>query len=92
MEAPITPLEMPLKTITPVEGVVLASKAYKRGQVRDFPRFLLDCITDPIQPRSYGLSCEPDDPGRRRLHPILVSGLVCFGLMFVIFLYFSYCR
>ena len=90
MEAPITPLEMPLKTITPEEGVVLGSNAYKRGQVRDFPTSLLDLITDPIQPRSYKPDADPDDPGRRRLHPLLVSGLLCFGLLFVVFLYFSY--
>jgi hypothetical protein len=72
--------------------VVLAKNAYKRGQVRDLPTSLLDRITDPVQPRSYKPDAEPDDPGRRRLHPILVSGLVCFGLMFVIFLYFSYRR
>jgi hypothetical protein len=47
-------------------------------------------MTDPIQPRSYRTDADPDDPGRRRLHPILVSGIVCFGLMFVIFFYFSY--
>jgi hypothetical protein len=92
MEAPITPVEMPLRTVTPQEGVVLAKKAYKRGQVRDFPTSLLDRITDPVQPRAYRPDAVSDDPGRRRLHPILVSGLVCFGLMFVIFLYFSYWR
>jgi hypothetical protein len=83
---------MPLKTINAEEGVVLIGKAFGRGQVRDFPTCLLDRITDPIQPRSYRTDADPDDPGRRRLHPILVSGFVCFGLMFVIFLYFSYWR
>jgi len=92
MEALITSAEMPLKTISAEEGVVLIGKAFERGQVRDFPTSLLDRITDPIQPRSYRPDADPDDPGRRRLHPILVSGLVCFGLMFVVFLYFSYCR
>jgi len=90
MEAPITLIEMPLKTITSEEGVILAKKAHKRGQVRDFRTSLLDLITDPIQPRSYKPEADPDDPGRRRLHPMLVSGLVCFGLLFAVFVYFSY--
>ena len=92
MEAPNKPIEMPLRTITQEEGVVLARKAFKRGQVRDFQTSLLDLITDPIRQHSYKPDANPDDPGRRRLHPILVSGLVCFGLMLVIFLYFSYWR
>ena len=92
MEAQNTSAEMPLKTISPEEGVVLIRKAFERGQVRDFPTTLLDRITDPIQPRTFRSNADPDDPGRRRLHPILVSGLVCFGLMFVVFLYFSYWR
>ena len=90
MEAPNKPIEMPLKIITQEEGVMYARKAFERGQVRDFSASLLDLITDPIRKYSYKPDANPDDPGRRRLHPILVSGLVCFGLMFVIFLYFSY--
>jgi hypothetical protein len=90
MESETTLAEVPLKTISPEEGVVLIGKAFGRGQVRDYRTWLLDLITDPIQPRSYNSDADPDDPGRRRLHPILVSGIVCFGLMFVIFLYFSY--
>ena len=92
MEAPNTPIEMPLTSITQEEGVALARKVFKRGQLRDFPTSLLDHITDPIQQHSYKPDANPDDPGRRRLHPILVSGLVCFGLMLVTFLYFSYWR
>ena len=72
--------------------MVLIGKAFKRGQVRDFPTCLLDRITDPISHTHTGLMPTPTIPGRRRLHPILVSGLVCFGLMFVMFLYFSYWR
>jgi len=83
---------MPQMTISWEEGVVLIRKAFGRGEVRECPTYLLDRITDPIQPRSYRPDADPDDPGRRRLHPILVSGLVCFGLMFVMFLYFSYWR
>jgi hypothetical protein len=90
MEAHITPAEMPLKAISPEEGVVLIGKAFTRGEVQDYTTCLLDRMTDPIQPRSYRTDADPDDPGRRRLHPILVSGIVCFGLMFVIFFYFSY--
>jgi len=90
MEAPSKPKEMPLKTITPEEGAVYAREAFKRGQVRDFSASLRGLITDPVQQHSYKPDANPDDPGRRRLHPILVSGLVCFGLMFVIFLYFTY--
>jgi hypothetical protein len=90
MEAPNIPIEMPLTIITQEEGVVLARKAFKRGQVRDFSASLLGLITDPVQQHLYKPDANPDDPGRRRLHPILVSGLVCFGLMFVIFLYFTY--
>ena len=92
MEAPNIPIEMPLKTITQEEGVALARKAFKRGQVRDFQTSLLDRITDPVRKYSYKPDANPDDPGRRRLHPILVSGLVCFGLMLAVFLYFSYWR
>jgi hypothetical protein len=90
MEAPNKPKEMPLRTITQEEAVVYAREAFKRGQVRDFSASLLGLITDPVQQHSYKPDANPDDPGRRRLHPILVSGLVCFGLMFVIFLYFTY--
>jgi hypothetical protein len=92
MEAPNMPIEMPLTIITQEEGVTLARKAFKRGQVRDFRTSLLDRITDPIRKYSYKPDANPDDPGRRRLHPILVSGLVCFGLMLAVFLYFSYWR
>ena len=92
MESKTTLIEMPLTTITQEEGVVLARKAFKRGQVRDFRTSLLDRITDPIRKYSYKPDANPDDPGRRRLHPILVSGLVCFGLMLAVFLYFSYWR
>jgi len=92
MESKTTLIEMPLTTITQEEGVVLARKAFKRGQVRDFKTSLLDRITDPIRKYSYKPDANPDDPGRRRLHPILVSGLVCFGLMLAVFLYFSYWR
>ena len=45
----IRPIEMPLRTITQEEGVALARKAFKRGQVRDFQTSLLDRITDPVQ-------------------------------------------
>jgi len=92
MESKTTLIEMPLTTITQEEGVVLARKAFKRGQVRDFKTSLLDRITDPIRKYSYKPDANPDDPGRRRLHPILVSGLVCFGLMLAVYLYFSYWR
>ena len=92
MEAPNMPIEMPLTIITQEEGVALARKAFTRGQVRDFRTSLLDRITDPIRKYSYKPDANPDDPGRRRLHPILVSGLVCFGLMLAVFLYFSYWR
>ena len=92
MESKNTTIEMPLTTITQEEGVALARKAFKRVQVRDFKTFLLDRITDPIRKYSYKPDANPDDPGRRRLHPILVSGLVCFGLMLAVFLYFSYWR
>ena len=92
MEAPNLPVEMPLTIITQEEGVALARKAFKRGQVRDFRTSLLDRITDPIRKYSYKPDANPDDPGRRRLHPILASGLVCFGLMLAVFLYFSYWR
>ena len=92
MEAPNMPIEMPLTIITQEEGVTLARKAFKRGQVRDCRTSLLDRITDPIRKYSYKPDANPDDPGRRRLHPILVSGLVCCGLMLAVFLYFSYWR
>ena len=92
MESNNTTIEMPLTTITQEEGVALARKAFKRVQVRDFKTSLLDRITDPIRRYSYKPDANPDDPGRRRLHPILVSGLVCFGLMLAVFLYFSYWR
>ena len=92
MESKNTTIEMPLTTITQEEGVTLARKAVKRVQVRDFKTSLLDRITDPIRKYSYKPDANPDDPGRRRLHPILVSGLVCFGLMLAVFLYFSYWR
>ena len=92
MESKTTPIEMPLTTITQEEGVVIARKAFNRGQVRDFKTSLLDRITDPVKKHSYKPDANPDDPGRRRLHPILVSGLVCFGLMLAVFLYFSYWR
>jgi len=92
MESKNTTIEMPLTTITQEEGVTLARKAFKRVQVRDFKTSLLDRITDPIRKYSYKPDANPDDPGRRRLHPILVSGLVCFGLMLAVFLYFSYWR
>ena len=92
MESKTAPIEMPLTTITQEEGVALARKAFKRGQIRDFKTSLLDRITDPIRRYSYKPDANPDDPGRRRLHPILVSGLVCFGLMLAVFLYFSYWR
>ena len=90
MESKNTPIEMPLTTITQGEGVALARKAFKRVQVRDFKTSLLDRITDPIRKYSYKPDANPDDPGRRRLHPVLVSGIVCLGLMFILFLYFSY--
>jgi len=92
MESNNTTIEMPLTTISQEEGVALARKAFKRVQVRDFKTSLLDRITDPIRKYSYKPDANPDDPGRRRLHPILVSGLVCFGLMLAVFLYFSYWR
>ena len=93
MEAPNTPTEVPLRTITPEEGLALVREAFKLRQVRDFQTFLLDHITDPVEPRSYSPdSRNPDDPGRRRLHPLLVSGIVCFGLLFAVFVYFSYWR
>ena len=92
MESNNTTIEMPLTTITQEEGVALARKAFKRVQVRDFKTSLLDRITDPIRKYSYKPDANPDDPGRRRLHPILVSGLVCFGLMLAVFFYFSYWR
>ena len=92
MEASNKPKEMPLKTITPEEGIVYAREAFKRGQVRDFSASLRGLITDPVQQHSYKPDANPDDPGRRRLHPILVSELVCFGLMLAVFLYFSYWR
>ena len=92
MESKNTTIEMPLTTISQEEGVALAKKAFKRVQVRDFKTSLLDRITDPIRKYSYKPDANPDDPGRRRLHPILVSGLVCFGLMLAVFLYFSYWR
>ncbi len=92
MESNNTTIEMPLTTITQEEGVALARKAFKRVQVRDFKTSLLDRITDPIRKYSYKPDANPDDPGRRRLHPILVSGLACFGLMLAVFLYFSYWR
>ncbi len=92
MESKNTTIEMPLTTITQEEGVALARKAFKRVQVRDFKTSLLDRITDPIRKYSYKPDANPDDPGRRRLHPILVSGLVCFALMLAVFLYFSFWR
>ena len=92
MESNNTTIEMPLTTITQEEGAALARTAFKRVQVRDFKTSLLDRITDPIRKYSYKPDANPDDPGRRRLHPILVSGLVCFGLMLAVFLYFSYWR
>ena len=92
MESKNTTIEMPLTTITQEEGVALARKAFKRVQVRDFKTSLLDRITDPVRKYSYKPDANPDDPGRRRLHPILVSGLVCFGLMLAVFLYFSFWR
>jgi len=92
MESKNTTIEMPLTTISQEEGVALARKAFKRVQVRDFKTSLLDRITDPVRKYSYKPDANPDDPGRRRLHPILVSGLVCFGLMLAVFLYFSYWR
>jgi hypothetical protein len=83
--------ELPLRTITPEEGLAFAREAFKFGKDRGFTTFLLDPITDPIEPRSYNPdSSDPDQPGRRRLHPLLVSGLVCFGLLFAVFVYFSY--
>ncbi len=92
MESKNTTIEMPLTTITQEEGVALARNAFKRVQVRGFKTSLLDRITDPIRKYSYKPDANPDDPGRRRLHPILVSGLVCFGLMLAVFLYFSFWR
>ena len=92
MEAQSKPKEMPLRAITPEESVMYAREAFKRGQIRDFSTSLLDLVTDPVQQHSYKPDANPDDPGRRRLHPILVSGIVCFGLMFAMFLYFSYWR
>ena len=49
------PFEIPLRTITPEEGVVLVLKAFKRGQARPIQ---FDCSADTIQQRS----CRPD-PG-----------------------------
>jgi hypothetical protein len=92
MESKNTTIEMLLTTIAQEEGVALARKAFKRVQVRDFKTSLLDRITDPVRKYSYKPDANPDDPGRRRLHPNLVSGLVCFGLMLAVFLYFSYWR
>jgi hypothetical protein len=92
MESKNTTIEMPLTTITQEEGVALARKAFKRVQVSDFKTSLLDRITDPIRKYSYKPDANPDDPGRRRLHPILVSGFVCFGLILAVFLYFSFWR
>ena len=93
MEAPITPTEVPRKTITPEEGRDLGRKAFKRVEIRDFKTFLLDQITDPIQPRSYrSPASDPFDLGQRRLHPVLFSALVCFGLLFAAFLSFTYWR
>jgi hypothetical protein len=94
MTPPVDAAEMqskiPSKTITPEEGVVLAEKAFNRGLTQPFRTILLDTITDPIQPRSYKPDANPDDPGRRRLHPLLVSTLIFFGLLFAMFVYFTY--
>ncbi len=84
--------ERPLKTIREDEGVSLVKDAFKRGQGQTFRMFLLDHITDPVQPRSYPPNAGPDEPGRRRLHPLLVSAIVCFGLLFALFIYFSFWR
>ena len=92
MEAQDMQTEMPLRSITPEEGLALVKEAFKRGEDPDFQSFLLDRITDPIQKRVYAPIAKLGDPGRRRLHPILVSGLVCFGLLFAVFVYFSYWR
>jgi len=82
--------ELPSKYITPEEGVILAEKAFNRGLTRPFRTVLLDYSTDPIQPRKYKPDANPDDPGRRRLHPLFVSTLIFFGLQFAMFAYFTY--
>ncbi len=90
METPKKPKVLPLRAITQEEGLMYARAASKRCKIRAYSTSLLDLVTDPIQPHSYKPDANPDDPGRRRLHPVLVSGIVCLGLMFILFLYFSY--
>lgn len=71
-----------IRTITPEEGVALAEKAYSRADDRNFAAFLLDHITDPVQPRN--------EAGRRRIHPVLVSTIIIGVLLSALFIYFSY--
>ena len=60
---------LPLRNITQEEGVKFSKKAFARGQDRNFRQFILDHITDPVQPRTYPPNCDPDDKGHRRFHP-----------------------
>jgi hypothetical protein len=81
---------LPLRNITQEEGVKFSKKAFARGQVRSFRQFILDHITDPVQPRTYPPNCDPDDKGHWRFHPILVTAVICAGVLFAAFLYFSF--
>jgi hypothetical protein len=90
MEEEIVPVERSLKAISPEEGGAHLQEAFARGKVGNYSSSLLDRITDPVEPRSYKPDAKIDDPGQRRLHPVLVTGAVCLVLMFILFLYFSY--
>lgn len=84
--------ELPMNTIDEAEGVSLCLAAHKRGSARTFRTYLLDMITDSVTPRTYPADCDPDHPGRRRLHPLFVSAGVCFGVLFAVTVYFSFSR
>jgi hypothetical protein len=86
----LTPDERPLNAISPEEGTEYFDQACTRSLAQGFLKHLLDFITDHIQPRNFPPHCEPNDPGTRRLHPLFVSGLVCFALGTAAFIYFSY--
>ena len=72
------------------DGVDLYESAHKRGLARSFVVFMLDLITDPVTPRIYPPDCDPNHPGRRRLHPLFVSGVVCLAVLFVVTVYLSF--